>query len=91
MEELILPLFKFFVVVINADTVSLSLCNFEMGILGFYWMRLFTFGSLMGYTVPARQVITSTLLTWSLLPNSFRRTLHPVGGQGLGGPRCMGV
>ena len=62
-----------------------------MRVLGFYWRRLFTIGSLMGYTVPARYVITSILLTGYFLPNSFRCTLHPVGGQGLGGPRCMDV
>ena len=71
--------------------VSPVLYEFETKDLGFYWMRLFTIGSLMDYTVPARYIITSILLTWYFLPNSFRRALHPVGGQGLGGPRCMGV
>ena len=50
----------------------------------FYWMRLFTIGSLMDYTVPTRDIIISFLLTWYFLPNSFKRALHPVSGQGLG-------
>ena len=52
---------------------------------------LFIIGSLMDYTVPARNIIISFLLTWYFLPNSFRLALHPVIGQGLDGPRCMGV
>ena len=71
--------------------VSPVLYEFETKDLGFYWMRLFTIGSLRDFTVPARDIIISFLLTWYFLPNSFRCILHPVGGQGLGGPRCMGV